>query len=95
MGEASKQVENIEMKLIDLETDDGKKEKCDLLLGLPDDIFGDIGKLSGVGQDTFGLNPEDVETYKEAFSDFDHKQDGSISARVGISLVLFYSNWFR
>ena len=82
MGEASKQVENIEMKLIDLETDDGKKGKSDLLLGPPDDIFGDVDKLSGVAQDTFGLNPEDVDTYKEAFNDFDHKHDGNISTQV-------------
>ena len=28
------------------------------------------------------LDPEDVETYKEAFNDFDHNKDGHISTQV-------------
>ena len=30
----------------------------------------------------FSLNPEDVETYKAAFNDFDHNKDGHISTQV-------------
>ena len=30
----------------------------------------------------FALNPEDVETYKAAFNDFDHNKDGHISTQV-------------
>ena len=77
---------SIEMNLINTEAKvpDANKERqvvgnTDLVSGLPDNISGDKDKVTGDRKDTFGLNPEDVETYKEAFNDFDHNHDGHIS----------------
>ena len=47
--------------------------------GLPDNTSYDIDKITRDRKDTFGLNPEDAETFKEAFNDFDHNHDGHIS----------------
>ena len=80
---------SIEMNLINTEAEvpDENKERqvignTDLVSGLPNNISGDKEKVTRDIKDTFGLNPEDVETYKEAFDDFDHKHDGHISTQV-------------
>jgi hypothetical protein len=75
---------SIEMNLIN--TDENKERQVigntDLVSGLPDNISGEQDNITRDRKDTFGLNPEYVETYKEAFNDFDHKHDGHISTQV-------------
>ena len=80
---------SIEMNLINMEAEvpEEKKERqvignTDQVSGLPNNISGEKDKSTRDIKDTFGLNTEDVETYKEAFNDFDHKHDGHISTQV-------------
>ena len=79
--------ENLEMNLIDLETEldkDGKilnedQKKSETLLdhestALKEDPREEI--------EAFGLDPEDIKLYREAFDDFDHNHDEQISTQV-------------
>ena len=85
------------------EEEDKKKNATDIkdkeqLGGIPglaggtDNILGaarEIGDDDDEEKQKCSINPEDVETYMEAFNDFDHNQDGHISTRARIGSFSF------
>ena len=65
------------------------------LLGSTASILGSTATKEEI-KPRFSLNPEDVERYKEAFTDFDHNKDGHISTKELIfafrrASVLYFS----
>ena len=71
-----------------------KEEKAEIggvagLLGKTASILGALVQKEEEAPKT-SLPAEDVETYKEAFNDFDHNKDGHISTQVS-----YYACWFN